>query len=154
MERYGQVLISKARREDIPAMTDLLGALFSIERDFQEDHRLQKEGLLLLLERAPEEGCVLVARFEGMVVGMCTVQTLISTAEGGRVGLLEDMVVAEPYRSRGIGRMLLAGIEEWSRQAGLRRLQLLADRNNITGLEFYRRNGWSGTQLICLRNKG
>jgi GNAT superfamily N-acetyltransferase len=154
MARYGQVFISKAGKEDIPAMTDLLGALFSMEADFQEDHTLQKQGLLLLLERPPEERCVLVARFEGMVVGMCSVQTLVSTAEGGRVGLLEDMVVAEPYRSRGIGRMLLAGIEEWSRQAGLRRLQLLADRNNITGLEFYRRNGWSGTQLICLRNKG
>jgi hypothetical protein len=67
MARYGQVLISKAGKEDIPAMTDLLGALFSMEADFQEDHTLQKQGLLLLLERPPEERCVLVASLAGAV---------------------------------------------------------------------------------------
>lgn len=46
------------------------------------------------------------------IVGMATIQTLISTAEGGRVGLVEDVVVDESFRGKGIGKLLLAGIEE------------------------------------------
>ena len=38
---------------------------------------------------------------------MCTVQTLISTAEGGPVGLVEDVIVRADYRGHGIGARLL-----------------------------------------------
>jgi len=39
---------------------------------------------------------------------MCSIQILISTAEGGKVALLEDLVVAENFRNMGIGTKLLS----------------------------------------------
>ena len=35
------------------------------------------------------------------VVGMITLQVLVSTAEGGHVGVIEDFVVASQARGRG-----------------------------------------------------
>jgi ribosomal protein S18 acetylase RimI-like enzyme len=30
-------------------------------------------------------------------------------------------------------------------------LQLLADKNNLPALNFYQKQGWQSTQLVCLR---
>ncbi len=88
------------------------------------------------------------------VVGMVTVQLVVSTAEGGFSGLVEDLVVAARERGRGIGRLLLERAEGWARARGASRMQLLADRENARALHFYERAGWRGTRLLCLRLGG
>lgn len=130
-------------------MVSLLEALFTIEADFAFDAAKQRAGLEGLLESG--QACVLVAEREGRVVGMVSVQTVISTAEGGPVGWVEDLVVAEDCRGLGIGRRLLEHLETWAIRNGLSRLQLLADRNNGPALGFYERLGWAETSLIALR---
>jgi GNAT superfamily N-acetyltransferase len=82
---------------------------------------------------------------------MISLQTLISTAQGGPAGLLEDVTVTQAWRGRGVGRALLATAEAWARDNGLSRLQLLADRANEPALAFYRRAGWQETQLAGWR---
>jgi len=145
--------IRAARPEDIPGMTDLLAELFRIEADFAPDVAKQIRGLSVLVAESPGRSCVLVAEQGGMIVGMATVQTLISTAEGGRVGLVEDVIVERKFRSMGIGTLLLDGIAAWSERTGLKRLQLLADRENLPALDFYTSRNWGITRLICLRRR-
>ena len=98
-----------------------------------------------------KKDCVVLAEHGAEIIGMCTVQTLISTAEGGYVGLVEDMVVANKYSGNGIGRQLILEIESWATSQGLTRLQLLANRNNQPALAFYTKMGWLETRLIGLR---
>ena len=147
------VLIRPARPEDIPRMTDLLAELFSIETDFAPDVEKQIRGLSALVAGPPARSCVLVAEQGGMAVGMATVQTLVSTAEGGRVGLVEDLVVRRNLRGRGVGTQLIDAILRWARSQGLTRLQLLADRDNQQTLDFYASRNWISTRLICLRRR-
>lgn len=144
-----ETVIRPARATDLDAMTELLRRLFSIESDFAFDQARQAAGLSLLL--ASGKDLVLVAECRNRVVGMCSVQTLISTAEGGRVGLMEDLVVAEDHAGRGIGRKLLEGIETWAVQQRLSRLQLLADIDNQPALAFYEHLDWKKTRLAALR---
>jgi GNAT superfamily N-acetyltransferase len=146
-----QTAIRPARTGDIPRMCELLTELFSIEADFVPEREKQSQGLNALLADPQGKVLVLVAELDGMVAGMATVQTLISTAEGGRVGLIEDVIVDRKFRSRGIGTLLLEGIVGWSERAGLKRLQLLADRDNHPALAFYASRNWDSTRLICLR---
>jgi ribosomal protein S18 acetylase RimI-like enzyme len=143
------VLIRDAMAKDIPAMVELLSQLFSIEQDFVPDAHKQGRGLELLLEQSGAH--VLVAEVQGRVVGMVSVQTLISTAEGSRVGLVEDLVVAEGHRGSGVGTRLLQAMESRAAACGLKRLQLLADNSNTAALDFYRRNQWQQTSLLALR---
>ena len=144
------IAIRPAEFEDIEALIALLDQLFSIEDDFVFDEVKQRKGLELMLTSGSGR-CILVAEHQASVVGMVTVQTLVSTAEGGFVGLLEDLVVRHDCRRQGIGQKLLAAIEAWAERQGLTRLQLLADRNNQPALNFYDNVGWSKTSLIGLR---
>ena len=143
------VSIRSAESADLDSLVSLLASLFAIEADFFFDESRQRRGLALMLEN--ERGRVLIAEAQGQVVGMCTGQLLVSTAEGGLSLLVEDVVVDEQWRGRGIGRLLMAAISNWARTNKVSRLQLLADRNNAPALDFYRILGWHMTDLICLR---
>ena len=147
------VKIRNARFEDMDALTALLRELFSFEVDFVVDEKRQRRGLTLMLDGCSKHRCVKVAEVRRQVVGMCTAQTLISTAEGGIVALVEDVVVDLQFRGQGIGRKLMRSIEDWARSRGATRMQLLADRSNFSALDFYDKIGWYPTQLICLRRQ-
>lgn len=147
-----EVLIRKAVCTDIDAMIELLRLLFAIETDFAFDGDRQRLGLTLLLQ-AENTGCVLVAECERHVVGMCTAQLLVSTAEGGIKALIEDVVVAENCRRQGVGTQLLLAIEQWAASQGAKRVDLLADRCNNRALAFYQRLGWLETKLVCMQKR-
>ena len=141
--------VRAARPDDLEPMVELLRLLFAIEEDFNFDAARQRQGLALLLCEA--RACVLVAEAEGRVVGMCTGQLVISTAEGGPSLLVEDVVITAEHRGKGAGRELMAAMTRWAGTQGATRMKLLADRNNPPALRFYERLGWRTTALICLR---
>jgi len=145
------ITIRPAQPDDIPAMCDLLADLFSVEADFDIDTAKQAKGLGMLVEDQPGRAFACVAVSGNDIVGMVTAQTLVSTAEGGRVGLVEDVIVDKRFRRRGAGTLLIEAAIAWSREQGLTRLQLLADRENSQALDFYTSRGWTFTKLICLR---
>lgn len=145
------LIIRPAADADLDHLVALLKVLFAIEEDFEFDEALQHRGLEMML--ANPQGCVLVAEERGRVIGMCTGQLTISTAEGGVVALVEDVVVDPACQGRGTGRRLLEALGEWAAIRGATRLQLLADRDNQPALDFYAKLGWQGTKLICLRKK-
>jgi GNAT superfamily N-acetyltransferase len=147
------VMIRNAARQDASALVALLDALFSIEEDFSVDPAKQYRGILMMIDACGKHRCIRVAEIEGRVVGMASVQTRISTAEGGIVGIVEDVVVQEKWRGKGVGSRLLQSIDVWASQHGLLRLQLLADKKNLPALAFYHSRGWETTELICLRKK-
>jgi len=142
----------RACHSDIPSLIELLKILFSIEKDFSIDEFKQQKGLEMMLDNK-DHCCVMVTDINQQIVGMCTAQILVSTAEGGPVVLIEDLVVGVNNRQKGIGRNLLLAIESWAVEKGAKRLQLLADRNNTPALEFYKNMGWKSTQLISLHKK-
>ncbi len=145
------IKIRSAKIEDIPQLVILLKALFNIEADFEINPDKQSRGLKLLLNN--DKACVLVAELidDNKILGMCSLQTFISTAEGGKVGFIEDLIVDADYRHQGIATKLLTEIFLWARQKDLTRIQLLADKTNTSALAFYEQQHWQSTQLICLK---
>lgn len=141
------IAITPAAAADLDAMVILLDELFSIEQDFSPDHVSQRRGLELLL--ASPNGQILVARAEGKVIGMATAQLVISTAIGAPSAWVEDVVVAQPWRSRGVGAQLLDALADWAAARGAGRLQLLADADNAPALAFYQRLNWTPTRLFA-----
>lgn len=141
--------IRPAAAADIPALLDLLKLLFSIEKDFVFNAAKQERGLRMLL--ASPQAAVIVAAQGGQVIGMCTGQLLISTAQGGLSALVEDVAVLPAHQGKGLGRRLVAAAEAWAVSHGASRIQLLADRNNAPALAFYQKTGLQSTAMICLR---
>lgn len=144
------LLIRPARFEDIDAMVELISLLFAVEEDFAADRDKQRVGLEMFFKH-PDGRHLIVAEYQQQVIGMCSAQLLISTAAGGWKALVEDVVVAENFRGQGIGKRLLDALAEWAEQQGVRRMDLLADRNNSAGLDFYERLRWRSTNLVALQ---
>lgn len=143
--------IGAARHDDIPALIVLLDALFTIEQDFTPNHAAQQNGLTLMLQQ-PDMAYIVVARHnDGAVIGMASVQLVVSTAEGAYSAWIEDVVVDANYRQHGIGSALLASVLDWAASKGATRAQLLADMDNTPALDFYQRAGWKRTSLLAYR---
>lgn len=146
-----EALVRKAVTADIPQMCGLLSELFGIEADFSPDRRKQRRGLELLLNEISDSSIVLVAEKAGEVIGMCSVQTVISTAEGGPVALLEDLIVRKDCRRKGTGTRLLTEISQWCMIRDITRIQLLRDTDNLAARKFYSSSRWCETKLVCMR---
>lgn len=144
------VVVRPARPEDIDDMIQLIAIIFSAEEDFSVDPAKQRRGLELFFAY-PDLRCLLVAEQQQTIIGMCSAQLLVSTAEGGWKALVEDVVVAASARGKGIGKRMLARVAQWAADQGATRLDLLADRDNLGGLQFYHALQWKQTNLIALQ---
>ena len=132
-------------------MVHLLGILFAQEADFTPDPSKQAAALRQILAN-PDAGTLLVARQgSGAVIGMVSLLYLISTACGGRVALLEDLVVDPALRGGGIGQRLLAAAIAQAEAVGCRRITLLTDRDNHAAQRFYARAGFQPSAMCVLR---
>lgn len=142
--------IDFADAADLDAMADLLGELFALEADFTPDRAKQLAALAWLLDH-PDRGRLFVLRDDGRVVGMANALISISTAEGGPVLVLEDVVLAATHRGRGHGRRLVEHVLAWAAAEGISRVTLLADKDNAAALAFYQRLGFEKSAMVVRR---
>jgi GNAT superfamily N-acetyltransferase len=146
------IRIDFATPDDLPALADLLAELFSLESDFVPERARQLAGLGLILDH-PELGRLFVLRVDGAVAGMANALITVSTAEGGRVVLLEDVIVRAGQRGGGLGRRLVEHVFDWARGEGMTRVTLLADQANAPALAFYERLGFQPSAMRVLRRR-
>lgn len=140
--------ITPATSKDIAVMVSLLQQLFSIEQDFVPNAEKQQRGLELLLEN-PLATILVAKTAEQQVIGMCSVQRVVSTAQGSYAAWVEDVIVVENFRHHGVATALLEAAMTWAKQHGATRLQLLVDTQNLPAMQFYERLGWRTTQLAA-----
>jgi len=127
--------ICKATRDDIPSLINLLQLLFDIEKDFIFDEKRHEDGLNLLIKNRNSE--IIIVKFENEIIGMISLQKIISTVMGTKVGLIEDFVIKDEYRDLGVGTCLFEYIKDYAKKNSLTRLQLVCDEDNLTAKEFY-----------------
>ena len=145
-----KVTIEPATEADLDELSELLGELFSEESDFRPNKDKQLRGLRLIFEQ-PNRGRVFVLRRDRAIVGMINLLFTISTAEGGFVILLEDLVVHRTYRDHGYGSDLLNYAINFARQKNFLRITLLTDRPEIRSQNFFRRHGFHDSSMMPMR---
>jgi GNAT superfamily N-acetyltransferase len=143
-------IVEQATILDLPQLTDLLHDLFTMEADFHPDRAKQLRGLQLILEQ-PNRGRIFVLRHNGMILGMINLLFTISTAEGGFVILLEDVIVHKDHRHQGIGDKLLKRAIEYAKAKNFLRITLLTDRLNDDSQRFFKRHGFFVSTMIPMR---
>src|SRR4029079_245880 len=144
------VVIEPATEADLDELSEMLGGLFSQEGDFRPDKDKQLRGLRLIFEQS-SRGRVCVLRQNGAIVGMINLLFTISTAEGGFVILLEDLVIHKQYQGHGYGSTLLQHAMHSARQKNSLRITLLTDRPENVAQEFFRRHGFHESSMIPMR---
>jgi GNAT superfamily N-acetyltransferase len=141
--------IEPATLDDLPELTELLRDLFLQEADFQPDRDKQMRGLRLILEQ-PSRGRIFVLRNERMIIGMINLLITISTAEGGFVLVLEDLVVHRDHRGSGYGSRLMQHAIGFAREKKFLRITLLTDNPEETR-RFYLKHGFVGSEMKPMR---
>jgi GNAT superfamily N-acetyltransferase len=144
--------IDFAASTDLDAMAGLLHELFTLESDFRPQREKQLAALRWILDH-PAHGRLFVLRDAGGVVGMVNALISISTAEGGPVLILEDVIVAAGHRGSGHGRRLVEHVLAWATAQSMSRVTLLADRENESALRFYRTLGFEESAMVVRRRK-
>ncbi|HEX8281627.1 MAG TPA: GNAT family N-acetyltransferase [Chthoniobacterales bacterium] len=145
-----EVVIEPATFEDLDELSILLGELFSVESDFFPDKEKQLRGLRLIFEQ-PNRGRVFVLRQDRTIVGMINLLFTISTAEGGFVMVLEDLVVHSSFQGKGYGSKLLEYAIEFAKQKNFLRITLLTDRPELRSQVLFRRHGFKESSMMPMR---
>lgn len=143
--------ITQADPGDIPELIPLLRQLFAIETDFYFDEEKHARAFGLIIADVMCD--VAVIRLDGKIIGMATMQPSISTAEGGYVGIIEDVVIDSRHRDKGLGKRIVGYLIGRARLKAFAAVKLLADKTNTPALRFYKSLGFSQTQLLMLRKR-
>jgi len=142
--------ITIATNSDIPELIDLLTDLFTTDIEFKPNYNKQKTGLTQIINDA-NSGEILVLKIDNKIIGMVSLLYSISTALGGKVAIVEDMIIHTAYRNQGLGKFLLHHAIEYSKKNDCLRLTLLTDYDNEGAINFYKKFGFTKSSMIPMR---
>jgi|Wag4MinimDraft_12_1082652.scaffolds.fasta_scaffold00209_13 ribosomal protein S18 acetylase RimI-like enzyme len=140
------IRLRTAFESDIHQMLPILKQLFEME-NVAFDSKKQQIGLSMIIKEKSSEA--FVAENSERIIGMCTLQTIVSTATGGLSGYIEDFCVDNTYRGQGIGSKILEFAENWSKENNIPNIFLLTNSSNKKTLEFYEKNHWKKTNYLA-----
>ena len=143
--------VEMATLEDLPALTELLMDLFAMSSgDFKPDREVQERGLRLILEE-PSRGRIAVVRNNDQIFGMVNMLFTISTARGGFVMLMEDVIIHPHHRGQGFGTMLVDHVIDFAKQKKFFRITLLTDKISAESQDFFKKQGFEYSNMIPMR---
>jgi len=136
-----EISIRKGLPSDISQVLSLIKELAYYERAAAEVEITEQELLEDGFGNNPAYG-LFVAEAGSDLIGIALYYEKYSTWKG-RCIFLEDLVVREQYRSRGIGSLLFTSVVEVAKQRNYRRLEWQVLEWNHPAIAFYRKLGAS-----------
>jgi len=131
------ITLRKARKEDMPHVLALIKELAAYERAPNEVEvtieELERDGF-----SAHPVFWAILAEYDEQVVGMALYYIKYSTWKGKCV-FLEDIIVTEKHRGKGVGGMLFAAVVEAIKPLKVRRLEWQVLEWNETAINFYKK---------------
>jgi GNAT superfamily N-acetyltransferase len=135
---------------DILELIPLLEILFTQEAEFSFNAEMIQNALNEIIQDN-SIGEIFVATHNNIPIAMVSILYTISSALGGKVGLLEDMIVHPKYRFNGVGSQLLQYALKKVKDKNLKRLTLLTDESNTIAQHFYTKHEFQKSSMIAFR---
>lgn len=132
-------IIREATPEDMPQVLELIKELAVFEKEPEaviiDAEDLKRDGF----GDNPAFKCF-VAEAQGDIQGMALVYYRYSTWKGKTIHL-EDLIVREAYRGKGLGNALYTRVIEYAREVGVKRTEWVVLDWNTHARDFYERSG-------------
>ncbi len=133
------ILIRKATQQDMPQVLDLIKELATFEKE--------PDAVIVTVDELIREGfgdsplfTCFVAETNQQIVGMALCYFRFSTWKGRTVHL-EDLIVKEEMRGKGIGEQLYAEVLQFAHKNKVKRLEWAVLNWNTPAITFYERTG-------------
>ena len=133
------VSIRKARQEDMPAVYALIQELARFENE-PEAVEITVDDLIFDGFKEVPEFEVFVAQHGAQIVGIALYYRRYSTWKGRSLHL-EDLIVSNDFRGRGIGRALYREVIKTAYEMGMNRLEWEVIDWNKNAIDFYLSSG-------------
>jgi GNAT superfamily N-acetyltransferase len=138
--------VRRASSADVAQVAGAVAELL-VELGGAPGERAAMEDTTRTLIEEPRAGGIVVAEWEGTLIGVLAASWQSAIHVPGRYGLIQDLWVHPSWRSNAIGAGLLAALAELAREAEIDRLEVGLPRASFAGVEateaFYRRNGFA-----------
>ena len=140
--------IRQATIEDSAGIAQLMTQL--MEADGYQDWQVSPARIEESLQKMAESDAyqVLLAEDEGQVVGLLGLSFRHTLFHPAPSALIDELVVEQSHRRRGIGQQLMAEAIERCRAAGCCEIEVSTERSNEAAQEFYRRHGFSHEAVL------
>ncbi len=141
--------IVEAKLEDLDIIIELWSELMQFHADRDERFETRETAPALFREHAKQyieqdDGMLLLAYVDDQAAGYVTARCAESPPvfTGSEAVILEDMLIAKPFRRLGIGRMMTKRVIDWAQEQGRDNVQLQVAECNPEGIEFWREMGF------------
>jgi len=140
--------ICQATIEDSAVIAQLMRQL--IEAVGYEGWQISPEQIEERLRKMAESDAyqVLLAEDEGQVVGLLSLTFRHTLFHVAPTALIDELVVEQDHRRRGVGQQLMVEAIERCRAAGCREIEVSTERSNKTAQKFYRQHGFSHEAVL------
>jgi len=120
--------------------------MFSLVEDFATSFRPERKAFERSVEQLlrDDSALIIVAVCEGAVIGYCLAFDHYAFCANGRVTWVEEIMVREDLRGKGVGRQLMEAVEEWAVSSESKLVGLATRR----AAPFYRALGYEESALF------
>ncbi len=152
------ILIRDAKHADQSNLAEMMLSLNKFEHTMSPDRNINPDAgakhLAFTLDRIDSQGgFVLVADDNGQYAGFLI--AIVSNEEGHYIdpskreyGDIHDLFIAEPYRSKGLAKRLIAEAETRLKSLGVSRMQLYVLNDNENAIRLYKNQGFLVQELF------
>ncbi len=140
--------ISLATLEDVNEISVLYQEFYALNAAFQPEfyQTATETGAYPRFVIESSQGDLLIATETDSVIGLIHVEESKTppypTVVQHRFAEVIDLIVAEPFRGKGAGTLLIEAARQWAKNRGLDYLELFVLSENQGGIAFYHRNGF------------
>ena len=145
------ITIREATEKDLPAIKALMVELIEAVDDtggYDVDTAL--ENCRILLKNADSH--ILVAEADRNVIGVVNLDIRRTILHSGLSGLIDEIVVAESYRGKGVGRKLIDAAVEKCRLSGCCEIEVSTEFTNTKARSFYKSCGFEEMGVFLERD--
>ena len=141
------LVIVEAAENDLPDIVALLTKLASALVRQHDLNQQQLSANCLSIIHNPH-AFILLAKEGGENIGMVGFSTRRTALHPGPSALIEELIVSEAYRCKGIGSSLLAAAIDKCRQIGCCEIEVSTEMSNEAAKAFYLASGFTGDAVL------
>jgi GNAT superfamily N-acetyltransferase len=140
-----------ATLDDLPMLRSMMPGVYAYEGEMPDVDRWAAAVAELIQQ--PDLGRIWMINLDGQAIGYMSATFGFSLEFYGRGIIIDELFVAEAYRSQGIGRQAIEFVEDFARGQSLHSLTLDVDIANTRGQQFYQARGFEYYPYMHIMNK-